>query len=215
MSAAEVTVIDYGVGNLLSVQRGLEHCGAKVILSAESDQILAATRVVLPGVGAFGNAMQALDRLRLTSVIREIAHRNTPLLGICLGMQLLLEESEEFGISAGLGLIPGRVVPVPPRTLSGEPHKIPHIGWNALEVSGASNDWGGTLLQDNRNGDAAYFVHSFMAVPTDPVHRIADCLYGGHVVSAAIGKGQITGCQFHPEKSGEVGLKILRRFLCQ
>ena len=82
-------------------------------------------------------------------------------------------------------------------------------------MSGASNDWGGTLLQDNRNGDAAYFVHSFMAVPTDPVHRIADCLYGGHVVSAAIGKGQITGCQFHPEKSGEVGLKILRRFLCQ
>lgn len=212
MSATEVTVIDYGVGNLLSVQRGLEHCGAKVTLTADPDQILAAKRVVLPGVGAFGNAMQALERLGLVAVIHELAHRQTPLLGICLGMQLLLEESEEFGITAGLGLIPGRVIPVPTQTLSGETQKVPHIGWSALQPSGASKDWNGTLLQDNRPGEAAYFVHSFMAVPTDSAHRIADCVYGGHLVPAAIGRDQITGCQFHPEKSGEVGLKILRRF---
>jgi glutamine amidotransferase len=215
MNAPEVTIIDYGVGNLLSVQRGLEHCGAKVILSADPEQILAAKRVVLPGVGAFGNAMQALERLGLIVVIRELARRQTPLLGICLGMQLLLEESEEFGNTAGLGLIPGRVIPVPAQALSGEAQKTPHIGWSALHPSSASGGWNGTLLQDNRPGEAAYFVHSFMAVPTDPTHRISDFVYCGHLIPAAIGRDQITGCQFHPEKSGEVGLKILRRFILQ
>lgn len=214
MSVPEVTVIDYGVGNLLSVQRGLEHCGAKVILTADPEQILAASRVVLPGVGAFGNAMQALERLGLVAVIQELAQRKTPLLGICLGMQLLLEESEEFGVTTGLGLIPGRVIPVPSQTLSGAMQKIPHIGWSALQPSNAAG-WQETLLQDNRTGEAAYFVHSFMAVPTDSAHRIANCLYGGHKIAATIGRDQITGCQFHPEKSGEVGLKILRRFILQ
>lgn len=211
MITPEVTVIDYGVGNLLSVQRGLEHCGVKVILTADPEQILAASRVVLPGVGAFGNGMQALDRLDLIAVIRELAKRGTPLLGICLGMQLLLEESEEFGVTNGLGLIPGRVIPVPDRTLSGAMQKIPHIGWSALQPSD-TRGWKQTLLQDNRPGEAVYFVHSFMAVPKDPAHRLADCLYGGHKIAAAIGRDKITGCQFHPEKSGEVGLKILRQF---
>jgi glutamine amidotransferase len=212
MSAPEVTVIDYGVGNLLSVQRGLEHCGAKVILTADPEQILAAKRVVLPGVGAFGNAMHALERLGLVAVIRELGQRKVPLLGICLGMQLLLEESEEFGMTAGLGLIPGRVIAVPVLTLSGEKQKVPHIGWNALQPCNAAIGWQRTLLENNRPGESAYFVHSFMAVPTVPVHRIADCTYGGHKIAATIGRDQITGCQFHPEKSGEVGLKILRRF---
>jgi glutamine amidotransferase len=215
MNASEVTIIDYGVGNLLSVQRGLEHCGAKVTLTADPEQILAAKRVVLPGVGAFCNAMPALERLGLVVVIRELARRQTPLLGICLGMQLLLDESEEFGITAGLGLIPGRVIPVSTQTLSGEMQKIPHIGWRALQPSSASGGWNGTLLQDNRPVEAAYFVHSFMAVPMDPTHRIADCVYGGHLIPAAIGRDQITGCQFHPEKSGKVGLKILRWFILQ
>ena len=215
MGAPEVAVIDYGVGNLLSVQRGLEHCGAQVILTTDPAQILAASRVVLPGVGAFGNAMQALERLGLVSVLRELALRRTPLLGICLGMQLLLDESDEFGVTAGLGLIPGRVIPMPTSTRLGEPQKIPHIGWSALQLSGAHSAWHGSLLQDNRPGDATYFVHSFMAVPTNPAHRIADCVYGGHLVAAMIGRDQITGCQFHPEKSGEVGLMILRRFILQ
>jgi glutamine amidotransferase len=213
MSTSEVTVIDYGVGNLLSVQRGLEHCGAKVTLTADPEQILAAKRVVLPGVGAFGNAMQALRRLGLVVVIRELAQRQTPLLGICLGMQLLLEESEEFGNTAGMGLIPGRVIPVPAQTLSCEMQKIPHIGWSPLQPSSESGGWNGTLLQDNHPGEAAYFVHSFMAVPTDPTYRIADCEYGGHLIPAAIGRGQITGCQFHPEKSGEAGLRVLNSFV--
>ena len=215
MSVSEVTVIDYGVGNLLSVQRGLEHCGAIVTLTADPEKILAAKRVVLPGVGAFGNAMQALGRLGLIAVIQELARRQMPLLGICLGMQLLLEESEEFGVTAGLGLIPGRVIPVPTLALTGDAQKIPHIGWSALQPSGVPGGWSGTILKDNHPGESTYFVHSYMAVPANPEHRIANCVYGGHLIPAAIGRGQITGCQFHPEKSGEVGLKILRRFILQ
>lgn len=212
MSAVEVTVVDYGVGNLLSVQRGFEHCGAKVTLTADPERILSAERVVLPGVGAFENAMIALGELNLVEVIKEVGRRDTPLLGICLGMQLLLNESDEFGITAGLGLIPGRVVAVPSQSTSGDDQKVPHVGWNALVPSSSQLDWNGTLLQDNRPGDASYFVHSFMAVPIDPLHRIADCMFGGHGIPAVIGRDKITGCQFHPEKSGEVGLKILRRF---
>lgn len=212
MSKPEITVIDYGVGNLLSVQRGLEHCGARVILTSDPDVVAAAKRVVLPGVGAFSNAMQALESRGMVPALQEVARSGKPLLGICLGMQLLLEESEEFGQAKGLGLIPGRVVPVPTHTVNGEPQKIPHIGWNGLVVSESRGNWAGTLLQDNAPDEAVYFVHSFMAVPTDRAHRLADCIYGGHRVSAAIAKDRITGCQFHPEKSGEIGLKILRRF---
>jgi len=200
------------VGNLLSVQRGLEHCGAKVILTSDHKEILAAERVVLPGVGAFANGMKALEQLSLIEVIRELFRRETPLLGICLGMQLLLEESDEFGVTPGLGLIPGRVTALPDRDIGGLIQKIPHVGWSSLLLSNASVGWQKTLLQNNKIGDAAYFVHSFMVVPTDPKHRISDCLYGGHRIAAVIKRSHVTGCQFHPEKSGEVGLKILRRF---
>ena len=212
MSAPEITVIDYGVGNLLSVRRGLEHCGANVTVTADPKVIVASGKVVLPGVGAFRSAMETLHQLDLVDAIREVAARGTPLLGICLGMQLLLDTSEEFGVTDGLGLIHGSVVPIPSVTITGEPQKIPHIGWNALGLPVGRNDWRATLLEDNAVGDAAYFVHSFMAMPADSDHRIADANYGGHAVSAVIGRDNISGCQFHPEKSGEVGLKILRRF---
>ena len=211
MKKPEIIVIDYGVGNLLSVQRGVEQSGSKVILTSDPKVILSGNRVVLPGVGAFSNAMNTLKNLGLVEVLHEIAKRKTPLLGICLGMQLLLEESEEFGITAGLGLIPGRVIPVPNQMLSGKKQKIPHIGWSALQTV-RSNSWEDTLLKNNKPGEAAYFVHSFMAAPSNPLHRIADCTYGGHKIAAVIGRDQITGCQFHPEKSGKVGLEILRRF---
>lgn len=213
MKALEVTIIDYGVGNLLSVRRGLEHCGAKVILTADPEEILKANRIVLPGVGAFSNAMEALNNLDLISVINEVAKKGTPLLGICLGMQLMLEESEEFGITEGLGLIPGRVVPVPNQTSLGYMQKIPHIGWSKLYPSKSLSTWEKGLLQDTDPGESVYFVHSYMAVSTNPINRIAHCLYGGHEVAAVICDKNIIGCQFHPEKSGEVGLKILRRFL--
>jgi glutamine amidotransferase len=215
MTAPEVAVIDYGAGNLLSIQRGLERCGAKVILTADPEKILAAKRVVLPGVGAFSSAMQTLNSFGLVAVFRELVKRKTPLLGICLGMQLLLEESNEFSLTAGLGLIPGRVIALPKITTLGEPQNIPHIGWSALQPSNERVRWQKTLLEDNRQGEAVYFVHSFMAVPSNSDHRIADCTYGGHQIAAMIGREQITGCQFHPEKSGEVGLKVLKRFILQ
>jgi len=213
MSLPDVAVIDYGIGNLLSVRRGLEHCGATVTVTADPDAILSSSRVVLPGVGAFANGMAELKRRGLDTVVREVATRGTPLLGICLGMQLLLDESEEFGINPGLGLIPGRVVPVPAVTREGNPQKIPHIGWNVLIPAYGRDNWQGTPLQDVGPGQAVYFVHSFMANPADSRHRVADCRYGGLAVSAVIGREHVFGCQFHPEKSGKVGLTILKRFL--
>jgi glutamine amidotransferase len=209
---ADVTVVDYGVGNLLSVQRGLEYCGATVTTTSDHRVILSSQRVVLPGVGAFGNAMEELNRLGLTQVIRQLAGMGTPLLGICLGMQLLLDESEEFGLTKGLGLIPGRVIPVPARTVKGDAQKIPHIGWSALRQADTSQGWKTTILRNVTPGESVYFVHSFMAEPRDPAHRIADCVYGGHSIAAVIGCGNVIGCQFHLEKSGGVGLKILQAF---
>jgi glutamine amidotransferase len=213
MSGREVAVMDYGVGNLLSVRRALEHCGATVTVTADREALMSAARVILPGVGAFANAMTELRNRGLDGVAKEVAANGIPLLGICLGMQMLLDESEEFGVTAGLGLIPGRVVPVPSTTAAGDPHKIPHIGWNALVSSRRRASWDDTVLRPVKPGEAVYFVHSFMANPADPEDRIADCLYGDRPISAVIGRGNVLGCQFHPEKSGEVGLKILRAFL--
>jgi glutamine amidotransferase len=207
--------MDYGVGNLLSVQRALEHCGATVTVTDDHEILLASPRVILPGVGAFANGMKELRRQGLDDIALEIAARGIPLLGICLGMQMLLDESEEFGVCPGLGLIPGKVVPVPPVTSLGQPQKIPHIGWNSLVLCASRQAEGASLLRNVKPGDAVYFVHSFMAEPADSDHRIADCQYGGVRISAVIGRGNVLGCQFHPEKSGLVGLNILRAFLAQ
>ena len=174
MKTPEITVIDYGVGNLLSVSRGLEHCGAKVNMSSDPDFILKSKKVILPGVGAFPNGMRALIELGLDTAIKEVVNNGVPLLGICLGMQLLLDESEEFGLTKGLGVIPGKVVPIPNKSVGGEIQKIPHIGWNSLVNSG--EDWQNTILQETREGDATYFVHSFMASPHKSENRIADAL---------------------------------------
>lgn len=213
MSTIDIAVIDYGVGNLLSVRRGLEHCGARVTVTADPDVILGAARVVLPGVGAFADGMGELCRPGLDQVVRQVAASGTPLLGICLGMQMLLDESSEFGVTDGLGLIGGKVIPVPHTGTDGEPHKIPHIGWNALALPPGRKNWNSGLLQGVEPGDAVYFVHSFMARTADPAHTISDCLYDGVRIAAVIGRDNVMGCQFHPEKSGEIGLKILRRFL--
>jgi glutamine amidotransferase len=212
MKLPSVTIIDYGVGNLLSVQRGFEKCGARVNLTSDPKEILDAKRVVLPGVGAFANAMEALNSFDLISVVKEIGKRNTPLLGICLGMELLLDESNEFGVTKGLGLIPGYVTSIPTKQVDGTVQKIPHIGWSSIQPSSNYTNWNDSILSNNRYGDSMYFVHSFMAVPSNQENRIADCDYGGHNISAVISKGNITGCQFHPEKSGETGLKILSQF---
>ena len=209
----EVAVIDYGLGNLLSVRRGLEHCGATVTVTSDPNTILSAPRVVLPGVGAFAHGMTELRSRGLDTIVRKVSAQGSILLGICLGMQMLLDRSVEFGNTEGLGIIPGSVVPVPSTTTNGFSQKIPHIGWNNLVLPPGFENWEETLLQDVKPGEALYFVHSFMAVPKNPKHCIANCLYGGVPVPAIIGQDNIYGCQFHPEKSGAVGLKILRRFL--
>jgi imidazole glycerol-phosphate synthase subunit HisH len=213
MSRAEVAVIDYGVGNLLSVRRALEHCGARVTVTGERQAILGAQRVVLPGVGAFATGMAELRRRGLDAVTHEVAARGIPLLGICLGMQMLLSASEEFGDTSGLGLIPGRVIALSPSASDGQALKIPHVGWNALLPAAGRQNWTGTLLHEVRPAEAVYFVHSFAAQPSDPRDRVADCVYGGYAIAAVLARGHLAGCQFHPEKSGEVGLRVLRGFL--
>jgi glutamine amidotransferase len=213
LSTPDVVVVDYGLGNLLSVRQSLEHCGATVVVAGDSATILSAPRVVLPGVGAFAHGMAELRNQGLDAVIREVVTQGSALLGICLGMQMLFDESEEFGTTEGLGLIPGCVVPIPVATVDGHSQKIPHIGWNSLVLSNGLKSWENSLLQEINPGEAVYFVHSFMAKPANLAHRMADCYYGGVAVPAVIGKDNVYGCQFHPEKSGEMGLKILRRFL--
>jgi imidazole glycerol-phosphate synthase subunit HisH len=211
----DVAIIDYGVGNLLSVERAFEHCGANAVISSDPDFIRRASHVVLPGVGAIINAMDALSKDGVDQVVKEIAAAGTPLLGICLGMQMLLEESSEFGVTPTLGLIPGRVMPVPDISPDGKRVKIPNIGWYSLRSGGSRTAWDATVLRDVSPDEAVYFVHSFMAKPVNPEHHLADCIYGGNSVTAVITQDNVTGCQFHPEKSGKTGLKILRNFMEQ
>jgi glutamine amidotransferase len=207
-----VVVIDYGCGNLLSVSRALEYLGAVVTITGDRAAVLDADRLVLPGVGAFGKAMEELNRLGLVDAIRQFGRSGRPFFGICLGMQLMLQRSYEFGRHEGLGLIPGEVVPIPETTADGEPLKRPHIGWNELEKAhGAS--WKHTTLDDAIEGQAVYFVHSFVSHPESESHILAHADYKGRKLVAAIGDGALQGIQFHPEKSGTVGLRILENFL--
>lgn len=206
-------VIDYGVGNLLSVRRALEHCGASVVVTSDTRIIASAGHVVLPGVGAFGPAMAELKARDLDRVILDVAVRGVPLLGICLGMQLLMEFSEEFGTWPGLGLIAGGVKRICPATPQSDQRKIPHIGWSPLCRSVDCGSWSETPLERISESDEFYFVHSYMACPERPSHRLAFSSYDDQQVTAVIGNGSVFGVQFHPEKSGLVGLKLLSTFL--
>jgi len=205
-------VIDYGLGNLFSVQRALETVGADVEFISTPSELAQADRVILPGVGAFSDGMRGLDERGLIDPIREYAQTGRPLLGICLGMQMLATTSDEFGQHEGLGLIPGRVVAVPPLAADGAAHKIPHVGWVALHATpGAS--WEETPLEPISDGTCVYLVHSYHVLPDDEAHLLAECSYGGQTITAAIRSNNVTGFQFHPEKSGPTGLTILRRFV--
>lgn len=210
-----VTVIDYGMGNLLSVSRAFVRCGAEVLISGKPKEINGAEYLVLPGVGAFADGMAGLQESGLVESIKQFVGTGRPFLGICLGMQMMLETGEEFGSHDGLGLIPGRVIAIPSTGADGQCHKIPHIGWNRLSPPSPATMWDDTILAGIEPGSSVYFVHSFTAIPSHPQHRLADCDYDGRVISAAIRSGSLYGCQFHPEKSGEVGLAILRNFLAR
>lgn len=209
-----VTVIDYGVGNLFSVQKALEHCGATVRLVSDPQALKHASKVLLPGVGAFADAMRQLSANGMDEAIKAYAASGAPLFGICLGMQMLLDSSDEFGHCEGLGLIAGTVEAIPAQDHAGAALKVPHIGWSSLVYPQARSAWEGTLLEsiDPRNS-AVYFVHSYMAVPRVAEHRIADCQYGDTAIAAVVARDNVCGAQFHPEKSGKVGLSMLSRFV--
>ena len=198
-----IAIIDYGVGNLFSLSHSLTAVGAEVVVTGDAEVIRRADRVVLPGVGAFGDAAEKLRAAKLDGVVRDAAANGVPVLGICLGMQLLLEKSYEFGEHAGLGLIPGQVRPI--AEVIPEGYKIPHIGWNALDLARPH-----PLFAGVRPGDCVYFVHSYYGANCDGA-VIATAEYGAPL-TAAVGRGNVVGCQFHPEKSGDVGLGILKRF---
>jgi glutamine amidotransferase len=215
-----VVVVDYGRGNLWSVCQAVAAAGGDPRLSTEPAVVRAAEQLILPGVGAFGDAMAGLRARGLDEAVLAFAATGRPLLGVCLGMQLLLEASSEFGDHPGLGLIRGRVDRLPPPAAGVRgtlrSHKIPNVGWCRLEPAPGGTPWAESLFAGVKPGDFAYFVHSYGAQPADPRHRLADiALGGGATVSAAVTAGPITGCQFHPEKSGEVGLAILRVFVAR
>ena len=198
-----IGIINYGLGNLFSLRSSFEAIGENVIVTGNPKEITACDRLILPGVGAFRDAANLLSKTGLDKVIKNEAASGKPILGICLGMQLLLEISYEYGEWNGLGLIPGAIRPIKERI--GEDLLIPQIGWNALKLY---HDH--PLFADTAEGDYVYFVHSYYA-DASPEHVIATTEYGAEL-TAAVAKDNVIGCQFHPEKSGPVGLKILRRF---
>ncbi|WP_211748712.1 imidazole glycerol phosphate synthase subunit HisH [Paenibacillus sp. Marseille-Q4541] len=198
-----IAIVDYGMGNLHSVSKAIERLGYEARITSSREDILTASGVVLPGVGAFGDAMQHLRETGLDKVVKEVQEKEIPLLGICLGMQLLFSSSEEHGQHEGLNILPGRVV----RFEARPSYKVPHMGWNGLEFKQKESP----LFQDLTEGHV-YFVHSYHVEPENNADLLAVTDYG-FPVTAIAGRGSVYGMQFHPEKSGEFGMQLLKNFL--
>lgn len=195
-------IIDYDAGNIKSVEKALQSLGETVEITDDAEKILAADRVILPGVGAFGDAMENLNRRNLVPVIKEVVKKKTPFLGICLGLQLLFERSDEAPGVEGLGILPGEILRIP---ASGE-LKIPHMGWNSLHL-----EHNGRLFRGIEEQAYVYFVHSFYLKAAEEEIVKASAEYGIHI-HASVEKDNVFACQFHPEKSSELGLRILKNF---
>ena len=214
MTVRTVTLLDYGMANLLNVARALQHCGADVSIVETPREAREADRLIVPGVGAFQHAMDEIRSRGLDDAVKAHAASGRPLLGICVGMQMLFEVSEEFGEHEGLGILPGRVRALPNRTVAGGEQRVPHIGWNQLRAPASDRTWTDSVLGSFVDEEPAmYFVHSFSADPGLQSDRLADCIYGGHRICAAVQRGNVTATQFHPERSGEAGLQLLRAFV--
>jgi len=214
MIQPSVTILDYGMCNLLNVARAFEFCGANVVVTENPKEVGNSSRLVVPGVGAFRDSMKEVNERGLGTVLSDFARSGKPMFGICVGMQMLFDSSEEFGDYAGLGILPGRVTALPVKSIDGNALKVPHIGWNHIVEPESGRDWVGTLLEPIAGTNpAVYFVHSFSAVPSETTVRLADCMYGGHRICAAVQHENLMASQFHPERSGEIGLAIIRRFI--
>ena len=199
-----VAIVDYGVGNLFSLKSSFSAIGANAVVTSSKSELESADSIILPGVGAFRDAAKKLKESGLEDTVISLAKNGKPLMGICLGMQLLFEKSFEYGEHKGLGLIKGEIKPI--ETVIPKGYKIPHIGWNSLEIKKPS-----PIFENVNNGEYVYFVHSYYAADCEnSVTAVSD--YGAPL-TAAVQSGNIFGCQFHPEKSGETGLKILRSFV--
>ena len=198
-----IALIDYDAGNMRSVEKALIHLGEKPIVTRDREKILSADRIILPGVGSFGDAMENLEKFGLPDILKEAVDSGIPLLGICLGMQVLFEESEESKGVKGLGFLKGKILRIPAK----EGLKIPHMGWNSLEYPRE-----GRLFQDIPEHSYVYFVHSYYLKAEDEDIVTATADYGVKI-HASVERGNVFGCQFHPEKSGEIGLQILKNFV--
>lgn len=198
-----IAIIDYDAGNIKSVEKALQYIGEDTVISRDRDEILSADKVVLPGVGAFGDAMQKLKDYNLVNTIYDVVEQKTPFLGICLGLQLLFKNSDETPGVSGLGILPGEIVRIPDKP----GFKIPHIGWNSLQLS---ND--GRLFQGIDEQSYVYFVHSYYLRAREESIVKASTEYVTHI-HASVEKDNVFACQFHPEKSGDVGLSILKNFV--
>lgn len=198
-----IAIVDYGVGNLYSLHCSLNHIGAESVVTREESVLRAAEKIILPGVGAFGDAAAKLHALKLDGLLQALAAQGKPLMGVCLGMQLLFDEGLEYGIHQGLGLIPGQVIPLAPEA---QGRKVPHMGWNSLDILKPEDP----LMAGIPQGAYVYYVHSYYATQCDEA-LVATSAYGAKV-AGVVRRGSVCGTQFHPEKSGEVGLAILASF---
>lgn len=204
-STPKVAIVDYALGNLFSIKHACERVGLDSIITSDKEEVLDADGVLLPGMGAYGDAMKTLHKLDLVAVLREIASSGRPLIGVCLGIQLLLSESEEFGHHKGLGIIEGSVVPLDHPQEDERVLKVPQIGWNQLN---AARSWDGTMLQSVPDNEYMYFVHSFVPRPQNSQVILSKTNYGGIEFCSSIQYKNIFACLFHPERSGMMGLKI-------
>ena len=209
-----IAILDYGVGNVLSIYNAVVKIGSKVVITNDKTEILAADGLIIPGVGAFAHGMRSLVQYDLVNFVQDVASSSKPIMGICLGMQMLFSHSSEFGTTQGLNLIDGRVEKL--KHPEGEKIKLPHVSWNNISKN-EKIEWGSTILESVSNSEEMYFVHSFAAIPSNSENILSTTNYQGVEFCSSVKRSNIYGCQFHPEKSALEGLKVISNFskICQ